>query len=316
MDKDSRVNKNKNIRKEKNNKKVIDNEEVQIIKEEKNHVVLSKLPYLILIISLLFIYSKYIGTKGLDIKTYNIINENIPKSFDGFKIVQFSDLKYGSTVDIKFLHNLVKQINKTKPDIVVFTGDLIYDNYKLSNDEIKKIEDELKKIDPLIGKYSIKGDNDNNNYYQTIINNSNFEDITNTYKLIYYKGLIPIVLYGLDSKITGKQDFIKTFEYPNNLEDTTYMATYKILLAHEPDTINEVTDYNISLMLSGHSLNNLINIPYIKNYYTVKGAKYYFNEVYDVKKTKLYISNGIGTNNLKLRLFNKPSISVIRLYSN
>lgn len=284
-------------------------------KEKIKRPFISKLIVLLLLIFLVVIYARYVGIKGLIVREYNMSSSNIPESFDGFSIVQFSDLLYGSTISKNELNDVVKKINKLKPNIVVFTGDLFSEEYKPNKKIINEIKTSLKSIDAQIGKYSVRGDRDAlNKYYEQIINNADFTDISNTYELIYYKGLTPIALYGVDSSINGVLDLEKTFSYPNESTDSNYMATYRILLAHEPDVIEKVSQYNISLMLAGHSLNSSINIPYIKNLYNIKGASTYFDEEYNVNGTKLYISSGLGTNKHHMRLFSKPSISIFRLF--
>lgn len=278
-------------------------------KKEKRPFI-SKLIFVFLIIILFGIYARYIGSKGLKIYEYGVTSENLEENFDGFSIVQISDIKYGSTIFKDELKKIVNKINDLKPDIVVFTGDLVADEYKLSSSEEENIINLLASIDPLIGKYSIKGDKDyKGNIYANIMNKSDFTDLTNKSELIYYKGLTPIRIYGLGSLIKGKQDFDSTFKVEDDLTDL-----FDILLVHEPDTIDYVGNYDIDLMLSGHSLNGIINIPYVKNLYNIKGAEKYNNLEYEINETKLYVSSGLGTNYLKSRLFNKPSISIIRLY--
>lgn len=276
----------------------------------------SKMIILFLVFALVYLYARYIGTTGIKVREYSIVNDSIPESFDGFSIVQFSDLELGSTFMVDDLENLVKKINDLNPEVVVFTGDIVSSHYELSKTEEKKLSSALDKIDPLIGKYSIRGDNDvGSDLYENIMNSSGFTDITNSYELIYYKGLTPIVLYGLDSLNAGTQDFDKTFAYPSVDLDPTYMATYRILLAHEPDTIDGVSEYNISLMMSGHSHNSEVNIPYIKTLYKLDGATKYYDERYEVNGTQIYISSGLGTSKFKIRLFSRPSISIFRLYT-
>lgn len=302
------------MKKEKDKKETV-SENLETTKKEKRPLI-SKLLFLFLVIALIYIYARYIGTTGLKIKEYNIINENIPSSFDGFSIVQFSDLEIGSTFFIDDLDNLVKNINDLKPDIVVFTGDIVSNSYSLNSKEEKTLIEKLSSIDPLIGKYSVRGDDDcKSDLYERVTSESGFKDITNSYELIYYKGLVPIVLYGLDSLNAGSQNFDSTFAYPSEDEDTTYMATYRILLAHEPDTADLVSKYNISLMLSGHSHNSELNIPYIRDYYHIPGATKYYSDKYDINGMELYVSGGLGTSKYKVRLFSKPSISIYRLYT-
>ena len=74
--------------------------------------------------------------KQLEIIEYPIINESIPESFDGFKIVHFSDIHFGTTVNEKELESIVNKINLLKPDILVFTGDL-FDNSVTINENTK-----------------------------------------------------------------------------------------------------------------------------------------------------------------------------------
>lgn len=279
--------------------------------------IISKLLIAILLLGLVYLYARHVGTTGLKVREYNIINENIPTSFDGFSIVHFSDLELGTTFEVEDVEGLVEEINSLSPDLVVFTGDIVAPKHSLSVEDQEVLESALSAIDPEIGKYSVRGDDDQyTDVYNQVMAAAGFKDISNSYELVYYKGLTPIVLYGLDSLNAGVQDYQSTFSYPSKEEDTTYMATYRILLAHEPDTVEKIGDYNVSLMLSGHSHNSEINIPYLKDFYNIKGAKNYYDSYYKVDGTDLYVSSGLGTSKFKVRLFDKPSISIFRLYAN
>ena len=86
---------------------------------------------ILLILFALFLYSHFIGTKGLNIREYSVINNKLPDSFNGFKIVHFSDLGYGSNIFMNDVKKVVKNINSRKPDLVIFSGDLIDKNYKM-----------------------------------------------------------------------------------------------------------------------------------------------------------------------------------------
>ena len=292
-------------------------EEKNLKEKSMKAKIISKLLIAILLLGLVYLYARYVGTKGLKIREYNIINENIPTSFDGFSIVHFSDLELGTTFEVEDVEGLVEEINSLSPDLVVFTGDIVAPKHSLSIEDQKVLESALSAIDPEIGKYSVRGDDDQyTDVYNQVVAAAGFKDISNSYELVYYKGLTPIVLYGLDSLNAGVQDYQSTFSYPSKEEDTTYMATYRILLAHEPDTVEKIGDYNVSLMLSGHSHNSEINIPYLKDFYNIKGAKNYYDSYYKVDGTDLYVSSGLGTSKFKVRLFAKPSISIFRLYAN
>lgn len=274
-------------------------------KENKSHIFI----YILLIIGLIIIYSRYIATTGIQIKEYSVINNKIPESFKGFKVVHFSDLKYGSTTDQKYLKKLVNKINELNPDIIIFTGDLISSNYKLTDNDKKSIIENLNKLDPKIDIYSIRGDNDINETYNSIITQTKIIEINNLNKLIYYKGDTPIMLIGLDDSINGNQSLDMAFNY----EENNY---YKILITHEPDTYEKIKDKNIDLFLAGHSLNGQVRLPFIGSIYTPTGAKKYYDSKYKIDNTEIYISNGLGTSKIPYRLNNRPSINLYRFYNN
>ena len=113
----------------------------------------------VLLIVLIIMWGSH-STKSLVVNEYNIISEKLPDSFNGFKIVHFGDVLYGSSVDKKFLNKVINEINKLKPDMIIFTGDMVSKEAKLTNENKEEILNSLKKLTPKF-KYAILGDNDN-----------------------------------------------------------------------------------------------------------------------------------------------------------
>lgn len=270
--------------------------------------------FLIIIISIL-IYARFIGTSGLKVKEYYIKNESVPESFNGFKIVQFSDLHFGMTTDFKSLDNIIKKINNLNPDLVIFTGDLIDKNLKLSKKDTTKLIEYLSNINANIKKIGVKGNHDynKNNDFNKIMYESGFEILCNSYDLIYYKGLEPIYIAGFPSSIKEQYDIEATFNYFTTLTENDIKPNYIITLMHEPDNIDDLLDKNINLVLAGHSHNGQIRLPFVGALITPAGSKKYYDEYYKVSNTDLYISSGIGTSSMKFRFNNRPSINFYRL---
>ena len=299
------------------------NEEKQkeIIKEEnreiRKKIVIScfKITIIIILLSITFyLYTTYISSKIIDVKEERIINEKLPTNFNGLKIIQISDIHYGSTIFIKDIKKLVKLVNERTPDLVVFTGDLINKDYKLNSKEQEKLITELKKIKTTIGKYAIMGEEDSSEF-NTIMNQSNFTILNNSYDLIYKDNNIPILLIGLNNS-KKNEDIDSAYEYFN--QPTHNSNIYTITLLHKPDTVDEILEKypTTDLFLAGHSHNGQINIPYIGGLIKKEGSQQYINEFYQINESKLYISSGIGTNGNGFRLFCRPSINFFRLSSN
>lgn len=268
--------------------------------------------FVLLFFLLLLIYGRYIGTDGLITKEYSI-NTNIDESFNGLKIVHFSDLHYLRVANKEKLKQVVEEINLINPDIVFFTGDLIDKDFKLKDKEKDNLISLLKSINSKYGKYAVIGNHDHikdEELFKEIYSSSNFILLQNSYDIIYGNNNDKLFIGGTDTYSYDQADISKVMEYFSDNED----INYKIILCHEPDYIDTIVDnYNVDLVLSGHSHNGQINIPYIKKFFLPKGSRKYYENYYKVKDTDLYISSGIGLSRLNLRMFNKPSINFYRI---
>ena len=141
--------------------------------DKKRKKLVKKILKIIFIVLFIFIssllYTKFIATEGLIFKEERIVSSRIPNNFHGAKIIQFSDLDYGSTVYKDEVVSLVKKINLRKPDLIVFCGDLIDKDYNLSNSESENLIKELAKLQAGIGKYAVSGDLDDDRFTKAFI---------------------------------------------------------------------------------------------------------------------------------------------------
>ena len=267
-----------------------------------------------LIVLLFFILNKYIFTKKIFVKENRIVSDKIPTSFDGLKVIHFSDLHYGTTVFIDDVMLLIELINERKPDLVVFTGDLIDKNYQLKTVEQEELINALASIEANIGKYAIFGEEDNVQF-TTIMKQSNFSILDNDYDLIYNNSNEPILITGISSKINNQDDISNAFKYFSN--ETYNSDIFTITLMHEPDLIEKFYNlYPVDLVLAGHSLNSSIRYPWGGTPYKIDGALKYYDEYYNIKNSQLFISSGIGTNGNRIRFLCFPSLNFFRLSKN
>ena len=184
---------------------------------------------LIVFFGLFYLFNKYIFTNKIIVKEERISNEKIPDSFNGTKIVQFSDLHYGSTFFMDKVKEIVKLINVRNPDLIFFTGDLIDKNYTLSAKEQEELILELSKLNASIGKYAVIGDEDKDSFL-TIFNQSDFTILNNDFDLVYNDSETPILLVGISSKLQSASNVDKAFSY---FTSETYNSNiYTISLIH------------------------------------------------------------------------------------
>ena len=280
--------------------------------KKKGGKLLSIFLFLVVIVVIIFLYAKYSGIKGLIVKEYRVKSEILTNNFSGLKIIHFSDLLYKSTVDKEDVKNLIKRINELKPDIVVFTGDLINKNAKINNEDIEFLEEELESISAKVGKYAIYGDEDYSiESYKTIMEKSKFKILNNSYDEIFYKNNESMFIIGLPSSLKEEIKLEDAFNFYKEDEKRKFI----IVLVHDGKTIRflDESTYEVDLVLGGHSLNGSIVIPYYGGIFIDDGAYKYYQEHYSKGITDIYISSGIGTNKYPYRIFNKPSFNLYRL---
>ncbi len=258
---------------------------------------------LILFIFTSYFLLRYVGNMGIKIREYPIYIENESYNLNGLKITHFSDIHFNNSINIKKVKEVVKSINKTNPDIVIFTGDLIDKGYVLSSEQKEELIEELSQIKAKIGKYAIYGDEDKLTF-KNLLDNCDFEILDNTYKKVYISSSY-INLIAVDNKYSMN-------EFTSIADDAL-----TIVLTHKPDLTDRIiSDFNPDIILSGHSHNGQIRLPLIGPLIKKEGAKKYPSSYYEINNTKLYVSGGIGNSYFQFRLLNHPSINFYRIRTN
>lgn len=291
----------------------IQNNNIEINEEnDEKSSSLKKILGIIIIIGLLVIsYACFIEPAMLEVKEYKVESKVLPDTFHGLKIVQFSDVHYGTTINKKQLDKVVSKINQLKPDIIVFTGDLIDKNIVTTEEIENEIIESLTNLECTLYKYAIYGNEDIlNEKYKDIITKADFKLLDDESTLLYYKGNVPILVTGFNSMETNPNYTILT----NLVDNQDTSAYYKIVLSHEPDSFEKYSIYKPNLVLSGHSLGGLIKLPLLKPMFLNEGAKKYYEDYYSIDNTDLFVSSGLGTQGINARFNNSPSINLFRLY--
>lgn len=206
----------------------------------------------------------------IDVNRVVVTSPKIPESFNGYRIVQFSDAHVGTWGrDTTFISSLVDTIQSLKPDLIVFTGDIV-------NRQTAELEPFLKtfsRLEARDGVYSIMGNHDYGDYLDwekpsdREANNQLLMawqkqigwNLLNNSHVFLHNDRDSIVLIGVEN--WGEPPFHQygrlADAYPMS-PDSAYNLNdgkYKILLSHNPEHWNrEVTNVsNIDLTLSGHT---------------------------------------------------------------
>ncbi|PAV28777.1 metallophosphoesterase [Virgibacillus profundi] len=251
-----------------------------------------------------YYYAREIEPTLLEINNNIIASKKITSKFNNFKIIQFSDTHIGFHYSLKQFKKLIDKINAMKPDLIVFTGDLVDEpnNYNWSNDLIKL----LHSLEATHGKYWIYGNHDHGGYGTNIVKDvmeqADFKLLKNSHTVIEVENE-QIIFAGIDDVMLGNPDLNMALQHANP-------DLFTVLLAHEPDFADTAVKFPIDIQLSGHSHGGQVRLPFIGHLYTPSFAEKYVQGKYTIGNDKLalYVNSGIGTTRLPYRFLCKPEI--------
>ncbi len=268
-----------------------------------------------LLIAGVFFYSIYYSVDHVKLVNETISSTKIPTSMNDIKIAFISDIKYHGFMKKERLSTMMETLETAGADIVIFGGDVFtsFEEQKPDSQTVREITSLLQNIKAPLGKFAVLGDEDlvskeAKQKVTTILYNSDFEIITNKKLQIRNGSKDSITLIGLDSMINGNPNVSKPFDNISSDE-------FNIMVTRCPDIINnnEINTKYLDIILSGHSLGGQIYLPLIGALQKSEGADTYSHGKYSINETKLYVSNGLGTVNMDMRLFARPQILIFRL---
>lgn len=283
----------------------------QPIRKSKRKSIFMFLAVLLMLSLALYVYAFHIETKYIGVTKIDIQHPNIPKAFDGVKVVQFSDTHFSEDFPHEQQQKLVNEINTLQPDIVVFTGDLI-DNFSTYGEKRYESQKILSEIRAPLGKYTVFGNHDRGGgggyLYKEYMEEAGFTVLVNETEQITAKNGQSITIAGLDDFLLGKPDIQHTL---SDLQGDDF----NMLLVHEPDVVQQVSSYPVHFQMSGHSHGGQVQIPFIGPLITVPLAMNYTDGLYEVEGTQLYVNRGLGTTRMPVRFFSKSELSLFTFRS-
>lgn len=266
-------------------------------------------------------------------------SSKIPPSFNGYRIVQLSDLHVGTWgQDPSFLQNIVDTVNSLNPDLIVFTGDIV----NRESGELSPFISVLSGLNARNGVYSILGNHDYGDYVEwpsmvekekNLLQLKDYQRkmgwrMLNNEHVYLHEGTDSILLIGVEN--WGEPPFPKYGELDKALSPKRGEgahqndSTFKILLSHNPEHWNQEVskNTNIDLTLSGHThaMQAMIKIGDWKwspsKYRYEQWGGRYDRENPNGEQTSVYVNIGSGAVGMPARLLSAyPEITLIELFS-
>lgn len=259
------------------------------------------------------------GIERFEIKETEYRSADLPQGFDGYRIVQISDLHIGSWKgNPDPIQKLVDLVNAQQADLIVFTGDLV----NQQSHEIDGFQPILSQLHARDGVYSILGNHDYGDYYRWKNAEEKKENLdylirqqqsmgwkmlNNTHDILHHRG-DSIALIGVEND--GEPPFSQHADLASAMKGTEGM--FQILLSHNPTHWRRevLPESDIRLTLSGHT-HAMQGIVFG---YSLAPLRYpEWRGMYYEKDRALYVNIGIGYVGLPFRFGAWPEITVLTL---
>lgn len=247
----------------------------------------------------------------LEISRYEVKSQKLPESFDGFKIVQLSDL-HGAEFGEDGME-LVDKVGSLEPDMIALTGDFVTDEGDLA--AVEKLAARLVKLCPV---YFISGNHEFGSglavKVRNILERAGVKYLSNEY-LTISRGEDGILLGGVEDPL-AYADMLSPDELAQKMNDAAPDA-FKILLGHRNYWMTEYPELPVDLIFCGHAHGGLIRIPGVggligtdRRLFPDFDAGQFNNGRYT-----LIVSRGLGNSVPIPRVFNRPEIVCVELSS-
>ena len=247
----------------------------------------------------------------LEISRYEVNSKKLPESFDGFKIVQLSDL-HGAEFGEDGM-GLVEKVKELEPDIIALTGDFVTDEGDLA--AVKKLAGRLTELCPV---YFVSGNHEFGSglavKVRNILERAGVKYLSNEY-LTISRGEDEILLGGVEDPL-AYADMLSPDELAQKMNDAAPDA-FKILLGHRNYWMTEYPELPVDLIFCGHAHGGLIRIPGVGG--LIGTDRRLFPDFdageYNNGRYTLIVSRGLGNSVPIPRVFNRPEIVCVELSS-
>jgi uncharacterized protein len=242
-------------------------------------------------------------------------DKRLPQDMDGVRVVYISDIHAGPFYSPQAVERLTKKIAELEPDMLLFGGDIMPRPETMPIQDSARMAKAFAALEPKLGKYAVYGNHDiwtplMKKTAEEILSGGGFTILENSAVEIepgfYIAGTAPWPMDG-ENSVNNYADVSKvTWTLNNN--------AFVLLMAHEPAQIRKDSQYSFALQLSGHTHGGQVAIPFMSPIKLRGGMEIYKSGFYKLNNATMFVSRGIGTSVVRLRLFVPPEIVVLTLW--
>jgi len=259
-------------------------------------------------------YATRIEPTWLELNHLQIPIANLPASFAGLRIVQMSDFHGGRQVTPAYLREAVELAQAQDPDVIVLTGDFVHKGFR----HVAQVAQVLGRLQSPLGVFAVLGNHDfsvrnalgirrHQHLHQAVsdaLKDQGIRVLQNETQMLT-RGGEHLYLAGVEDLWSRVCDLERTL-------GGLAPAVPRVLLAHNPCTVEHLQGHRCDLILSGHTHGGQVNLPGVGRLALGPRGRRFAAGLYQVEGTTLYVNKGIGFG-FRIRYGVRPEVAVLTL---
>lgn len=251
-------------------------------------------------------YGTFIQRHGLTLREQKIPVAGLPEDLDGLKIAQLTDIHLSPFLTVQELERAVELANETRPHVTLVTGDLI----TRAGDPLDDCLHALSRLKSAAGVYGCLGNHEiyakSEDYTASEGAKLGMTFLRRQTKLLRF-GASDLNLVGVDYQRLGKH-------YLRGVDRLKAPGAFNVLLSHNPDVFPVAAAQGFPLTIGGHTHGGQVRVEIlsadlnISRFYT-----HYVDGLYQKDGSAIFVSRGIGTIGLPVRLGAPPEVALLKL---
>ena len=251
-------------------------------------------------------YGTFIGRDRFELREVELAFPNLPAALDGLRIAQITDIHAGPYLAVKEVERVVAMANETRPHLTVVTGDLITSE----GDPLEQTMQRLAALKSDAGVWGCMGNHEefagSRSFTEDYGRKLGHEFLRHRRQILRF-GDARLNLAGVDYQWQSRPYLVKAGEL---IEP----GAFNLLLSHNPDVFPRAAELGYDLVLGGHTHGGQVTVEIVEQW--VNPGHFFTPFVageYYIENSALYVSRGIGTVNLPMRIGALPEVTLLRL---
>jgi predicted MPP superfamily phosphohydrolase len=259
-------------------------------------------------------YARRVEPTWLEVNDHELPIADLGPGFDGFRIAQISDLHCGRQLSDDYLQQVVTAAQSENPDAIVLTGDFIHKGFR----HVERAADSLVDLSAPHGVYAVLGNHDHSIRNALGIRRHRHLSRTITDALMargirvldneavtIIRGDDRLHMAGVDDLWSRRCDLDRALA---GLD----VNTPRVVLAHNPRTVERLEGRRCDVMLSGHTHGGQVDWPGLGRVALGRKAKQFAAGLYRHEQTHLYVNKGVGFG-WRFRYGVRPEVAIFQL---